>query len=156
MLFFITFAALKLLSMDTPTKEKPTLEDRIQYWIVISDKDLTVGHTLFNGGHYSYVGFMCQQVVEKILKGCYVKVNQKVPPFTHDSELLARKSGIWDLLTTEQKTFVNSVTLYNIEARYPGEGCVPIQEELTKEQALEMLEQTNNLQQWIKKTILSA
>jgi HEPN domain-containing protein len=142
--------------MDIPIKKTPTIEDRIQYWIAISDKDLTVGHTLFNGGHYSYVGFICQQTVEKILKGCYVKVNQKVPPFTHKLKYLATECSLWNSLTDQQQKLIDDIKDFSIEARYPGEDNIPIQEELNREQALEMLEQTNNLQQWIKKTILSA
>jgi HEPN domain-containing protein len=135
-----------------------TVEDRIQYWVHVADDDLKIGFTMFRGEHFHYVGFMCHQVIEKLLKACYVKVNEKPAPFTHDSEVLARKSGIWDLLTTEQRTFINSVTLYNIEARYPGEeedlgGQQP--EKLTPETACEILGQTELLQQWIREKILS-
>jgi HEPN domain-containing protein len=135
-----------------------TVEDRIQYWVHIAADDLNVGYTMFKGEHFHYVGFMCHQTIEKLFKACYVKVNQKVPPFTHDSELLARKSGVWDLLTTAQQTFINSVTLYNIEARYPGEdeNVYPGQSnKITRDEAQEILTQTELLQQWIKKKILS-
>jgi hypothetical protein len=49
---------------------------------------------LFQGGHYLYVGFMCQQSIEKIFKAAYAKLKKETPPFTHDLVLLAEKSGL--------------------------------------------------------------
>jgi HEPN domain-containing protein len=38
-------------------------EKTIQYWIDIAEYDLQVAKTLFDKGHYLYVGFMCHQAV---------------------------------------------------------------------------------------------
>ena len=41
-----------------------TTEEKIQYWINLSNNDLKVAYTLLKGNHYLYTGFMCHQVIE--------------------------------------------------------------------------------------------
>ena len=36
------------------------------------------------GKRYLYVGFMCHQAVEKILKAYYTVKNEDTPPFVHN------------------------------------------------------------------------
>ncbi|MCL2649900.1 MAG: HEPN domain-containing protein [Candidatus Azobacteroides sp.] len=57
-----------------------TTEEKIQYWINLSENDLKVAHTLLEGKHYLYVGFMCHQVVEKIYP---MFNNSKLSNFCH-------------------------------------------------------------------------
>jgi len=41
-----------------------TSEEKIEYWVKISDEDLKVAKTLLKNRHYLYTGFMCHQVIE--------------------------------------------------------------------------------------------
>ncbi len=50
------------------------MEDRIQYWIDLADYDLETAKAMRQTQRYLYVGFMCHQAIEKILKAYYVKV----------------------------------------------------------------------------------
>ena len=60
------------------------MEDKdVQYWIDISEYDLKVAECLLERGYYLYVGFMCHQSIEKMLKAIYEKNNNKTPPYTH-------------------------------------------------------------------------
>jgi HEPN domain-containing protein len=43
-----------------------TIEEKIQYWVGISDYDMETAVTMLRSKRYLYVGFMCHQVVEKI------------------------------------------------------------------------------------------
>ena len=38
---------------------------------------------MLNSKRYLYVGFMCNQVIEKIFKAYFVKVKGEQPPYTH-------------------------------------------------------------------------
>ena len=128
-------------------------EDKVKYWIDLSDEDLNAGRTLLQGGHFLYVAFMCHQAIEKILKGGYVKLKMDTPPYTYKLSYLAQQSGIFELLSEEQKNYIREIDPLNIEARYP-EYKTEISKSLTHSKCVDLLEQSKNLQQWIKEKIL--
>lgn len=48
------------------------MNEKIQYWIDIAEYDLETAKVMLEGKRFLYVGFMCHQVIEKVLKGYYV------------------------------------------------------------------------------------
>jgi HEPN domain-containing protein len=52
-------------------------------------------------GRYFYVGFMCHQTIEKILKAYVNAYNEEPAPFTHSLTHLARKANIYDSMSEE-------------------------------------------------------
>lgn len=94
--------------------EKNTL---ISYWLKSAESDLTVAEHLFEKGDYHYCLFIGHLVLEKTLKALYVKNVDLNPPFKHSLPLLAEKANLQ--ITTAQETFLEEVTDFNIEARYP-------------------------------------
>ena len=48
------------------------MKEKIEYWIEMSEYDLQTERVMLKGKRFLYVGFMCHQVMEKILKGFYV------------------------------------------------------------------------------------
>jgi HEPN domain-containing protein len=103
---------------------------------------------------YLYVGFMCHQVVEKIFKASYEKLQADTPPFTHDLEYIALKSGFYEGLSEKQQDFIVELNPLNIETRY-SEYKDELSKRLTYTKCVELLEQTKKIQQWTKETILS-
>ena len=57
--------------------------DKIEYWVEMAEYDLETAKAMLKSKRYLYVGFMCNQVIEKILKAYYVKEKSKQPPYTH-------------------------------------------------------------------------
>jgi HEPN domain-containing protein len=47
-------------------------QEKYEHWLNIAQEDLHVTNTLFNNQHYLYVTFMCQQAIEKLVKGLYI------------------------------------------------------------------------------------
>ena len=45
-----------------------TKEEKIKYWVDLSDEDLSVAQGLLKLKHSLYAGFMCHQCIEKIFK----------------------------------------------------------------------------------------
>ena len=131
-----------------------TTDEQIKYWIDLSDGDLKVAETLLKNRHYLYAGFMCHQVIEKILKGCFVKLKNETPPYVHDLPRIAKQADFYGLFSDEQKIFLNTLTSLNIETRYPDYKD-RIAKLLTKERTEQIFEQTKQMQQWTKETILS-
>ena len=131
-----------------------TTEEKIEYWTKISDEDLKVAETMLKNDHRLYTGFMCHQVIEKILKAGYQKLKNETPPYTHNLTRLAELAGIDVLFSDEQNMFLDSLNPLNIEARYP-DYKEQIAKSLTDERCRQIFEQTVKLQQWIKEEILS-
>ena len=130
-----------------------TSEEKIEYWVKISDEDLKVAKTLLKNRHYLYAGFMCHQVIEKIFKAGYEKLKNDTPPYTHSLLRLAELTGLYALFSEEQKSFLSTINPLNIEARYP-DYKERIAKGLTDERCKQIFEQTKQLQQWIKEKIL--
>jgi HEPN domain-containing protein len=128
--------------------------EKIQRWINLSDYDMETAEAMWQTKRYLYVGFMCHQVVEKIFKACYVKLREDTPPFTHDLEYIALKSGFYESLSEKQQDFIGELNPLNIETRY-SEYKEEISKRLTSSKCVKLLEQTKKIQQWTKETILS-
>jgi HEPN domain-containing protein len=128
-------------------------EEKIKYWTDLSDYDKDTAQDMLVAGRYLYVGFMCHQCIEKILKACFVKHKDDSPPYTHDLTYLAVKGEFYENFSAEQKTFIDMVEPLNIKTRYPDYKQT-LAKSLTKERCQYIIEQTNNLQQWIKQNLL--
>jgi HEPN domain-containing protein len=133
---------------------KMTTEEKVKYWTEISDYDLETSVAMLETKRYLYVGFMCHQVIEKIFKAVYSERKDEMPPYTHDLEYLALKSGFYEMLSEEQQDFIGELNPLNIESRYP-EYKKMLSKILTPSECSRLLEQTKKLQQWTKEMILS-
>jgi len=98
---------------------------------------------------YLYVGFMCNQALEKIFKAYYVKTNEKQPPYTHKLIRLAEESNLYKQMNEEYKDFLDTISPLNIEARYPTQKK-QLFESLSKEKCREIINKTEEIVLWIK------
>lgn len=73
----------------------------------------------FTGGRWLYVAFMCHQAIEKTLKAYWCGTQPEDPPYTHSHLRLANGCGLYNLMDEQQRDFLDTITNYNIEARYP-------------------------------------
>lgn len=71
-------------------------DKKIEYWIDVSTYDLETAMVMLEGKRFLYVGFMCHQSIEKILKGYYLSVSDDNPPFTHNLTYLAKRCGLYN------------------------------------------------------------
>ena len=60
------------------------INEKINYWVELSDYDLETAEVLQETQRFLYVCFMCHQVIEKILKALYVSIQNSTPPYTHN------------------------------------------------------------------------
>lgn len=98
---------------------------------------------------YLYVGFMCHQVIEKILKAYWSKVLETPPLKIHTLSRLAERTELDKQMTDEQLDFIDGIEPFNIEARYPSYK-ERLARSLSDERCKELIKQTNDLQLWIK------
>ncbi|MDT3740441.1 MAG: HEPN domain-containing protein [Candidatus Kapabacteria bacterium] len=126
------------------------INEKILYWLRISELDIPVMEHLYNSGDYHYSLFIGHLALEKILKAHFVKFNADSPPKTHDLLKLAQKSGL--NLSDEQQKFLLEVNNFNIEARYPDEK-LSFYLSSTKEYATNKIKQIMELHSWLKSLI---
>lgn len=125
-------------------------EKIINYWIKSAQKDWQVAQSLFITKYYLYSLFFCHLVIEKILKALVVKKTQKHAPQTHNLVELTKKAGL--LLEQSQLDFLDSLTDFNIEARYPDFKLAAYRR-ASQSLAKKYLTQTKELYLWLKKEI---
>jgi len=126
--------------------------NKIKYWLDIAEYDLDTAKAMLESKRFLYVGFMCHQTIEKVLKAYYSSKFEDTPPFTHNLKILADKVFIYDLMSDNQKDIIDLLLPLNIEARYPT-----YKEQLLKSLSYtkceEIIKQTNDLKQWIEKLL---
>lgn len=125
------------------------MDDKVIYWVEMSDYDIETADAMLATGRYLYVGFMYHQTIEKILKAYWTKNLTEIPLKIHSLSRLAEKTGLSEKFTEEQLDFIDRLEPLNIEARYPSYK-ERLMNSLTKEYCTTLLQDTKNLQQWIK------
>ncbi len=115
----------------------------------MSDYDLDTAEAMLSTGRYLYVGFMFHQVIEKILKAYWTKTLSDVTLKIHSLSRLAEKVGLDTEFSEEHLYLIDRLEPLNIEARYPSYK-ERLLKSLTKEYCTKLLEETKNLQLWIK------
>lgn len=122
-------------------------DDLFEYWQKSADSDLVVAEHLFEKGDYHYCLFIGHLVLEKALKAIYVKNKDLNAPYKHSLPILAQKAGLE--LSEEQETFLEEVTDFNIEARYP-DIKFSFFKKCTKEFTEEYFKRIKEFYRWLK------
>ncbi len=98
---------------------------------------------------YLYVGFMCHQLVEKMLKAYFTKEKQDTAPYTHNLKSLANRSNIYLAFSENQKDLIDELLPLNIEVKYPTHK-ERLLKTLNHEKCKLLIEETKELCNWIK------
>lgn len=129
------------------------MNEKIQYWVDIAEYDLETARVMLEGKRFLYVGFMCHQAIEKILKGYYVLIKQSTAPYTHSLTSLSESSGLNAVMSDEQKDFLNMLEPLNLEARYPTHKG-KLFRSMDSMRCIKLLHKTEELYSWIKSRLL--
>lgn len=93
------------------------MDSLVRQWLERAEYDLETAKSLFESKRYLYVAFLCQQCVEKLIKG-YMTAKGTDPPFIHNLVRLAEDAGIMDLLAEERGILLADLNPFYIKARY--------------------------------------
>jgi len=129
---------------------KMSLENKtVAYWIDLSEYDLKVAASLYEKGHHLYMGFMCHQSVEKMLKAVYVSKFDSVPPYIHKLDKLIELTGLKEAMSEIQYDLIDELIPLNIQARYPAYKDA-IYKLIDDIKAKDILARTGGLISWLK------
>lgn len=125
-------------------------EKLVSYWTNSSDRDFKAMRHLFEKKDYTWSLFIGHLVIEKLLKAYYIKNIDNQPPLIHNLLRLAEKSKI--LLTEEQKDFLDTVSTFNIRARYDDYN-LEFYKICTKKFSKSWIEKITGFRKWIKEQL---
>ena len=123
----------------------------VTHWVERSEYDLDTAKAMLDTDRYLYVGYMCQQTIEKLLKGMIAQQNKENLSI-HNLNRLAEVAEIANLLSLEQSNFLAELTPFCIEARY-GDFKESLSEILDKEKAEIIYQQTREFFKWLYQKI---
>ena len=125
------------------------MKERVRYWVEMSEYDMETAEAMLQTRRFLYVGFMCHQAIEKMLKGYWTARLEEIPLKIHTLSRLAEKTGLDKDFSEEQWRIIDTLEPLSIEARYPSYK-ERLLKSLTEERCIDLLNKTKELQIWIK------
>jgi len=123
--------------------------DKVQYWLELATYDLETAQDMYNAHRWLYVGFMCHQSIEKILKAYWSKIKPDDVPYIHNLLKLAQSTNLTKEMTDEQLDLLSELLPLNIECRYPDYKR-NLSMMLQENNCAELIEKSKELFLWIK------
>ena len=124
------------------------------YWLKIASYDLKTAEAMLNSKRFLYVGFMCHQSIEKILKGIYSKKFNEIPPKIHNLARLLKIIKLENEIPNNYVELINELNPLNIATRYLDQE-LDIINNLDYEYSSKLLERTRRLFKWFKEKLQS-
>lgn len=124
----------------------------VQYWLESAKDGWIAANHLFEKGDYSYSLFFGHLTLEKILKAIYVYRLGETPPYTHRLVYLAESVSL--TVNEEQLELLETVTDFNMEARYPDERF-SFKKRCTKDFTERYLIRIKEVKEWLLQQIQS-
>jgi len=129
------------------------LSNQENYWLKIAQYDLDTADSMLKTGRYLYVGFMCHQSIEKLLKGIYSNKFNSVPPRIHNLARLLKLVDLDKEIPVDLLDFLNDLNPLNIATRYPDEGLDLIID-IDLDFATALLNNGRRLFSWLKSKLI--
>ncbi len=95
-------------------------QEKYEYWLDSAYYDLVTAETMFKGKRWLYVVFMCQQAIEKLVKGLYILYVDDNVPKTHNIRVLIEKfeAKLPEAVTEKYYNLFEDLTVYYLNGRY--------------------------------------
>ncbi len=127
------------------------MDELSKKWVERSEYDMETAKAMLKAKRYLYVGFMCQQSLEKLLKAIIVQQGKEILQI-HNLVRLAEISGIYPSMNTEYQDFLANLTPFAIKARY-GDYRENLLEIIDKKGAQAYLSKTEEVFKWLREKL---
>ena len=126
------------------------LQEKFEYWLDSAQYDLDTGAAMFASGRWLYVVFMCQQSVEKLVKGLYLLYIDDDIPRIHTIRQIIRsfEAKLPEPVTDERYELFDKLTAFYIEGRYTDYKN-KLSTFLNEQEAAVFLQQTRGAFEWL-------
>ena len=124
--------------------------EEYEYWLDTAQYDLSVAESMLKSGHWLYVVFMCQQAVEKLVKGLYTLYVSDEVPRTHNIGFLVQKfeDQLHEPVPDERYDLFEKLRSFYIESRYT-DFRQKIREAIDEREAKAVFSQTKEAFAWL-------
>ncbi|GMO44375.1 MAG: HEPN domain-containing protein [Treponemataceae bacterium] len=126
-------------------------EEKYEYWLDIAQYDLATAETMYRDGRWLYVVFMCQQAIEKLVKGLYGLYLPDTPPKLHDINAIFAKfeNKLQEQCSAENTVLFDQLSAFYLNNRYP-EYTKKLSAAVTEDRAKEILEKSKRAFAWLE------
>ncbi|MDR2616101.1 MAG: HEPN domain-containing protein [Oscillospiraceae bacterium] len=127
-----------------------TAEEKFEYWLEIAQYDLETADAMLVSGRWLYVVFMCQQAIEKLVKGLYTLFLDDIPPKTHNIMLLVKRfeDKLPEAVPTAYSVLFDTLSKYYLNNRYP-DYMSKLSEQLDMPEAARILNESKEVFAWL-------
>jgi HEPN domain-containing protein len=125
-------------------------QTKFEYWLDIARYDLSVAESMLNSGHWLYVVFMCQQAVEKLVKGLYSFYMPDIPPHLHNIKTIATRvePNLPEVIPANTMNFFDDLTAYYLNNRYP-DYISKLSAQINETEAAEVMKKAKEVFAWL-------
>lgn len=126
-------------------------QEKYEYWLDAATYDLESAETMYAGGRWLYVVFMCQQSVEKLCKGLYtLYIDDNVPQVHNIRNVISRfVDKLPEAISDEHYRLFDFLTSFYIKGRYPA-FKQKVSAMLNEQEAKKFLAQTKEAFTWLQ------
>jgi HEPN domain-containing protein len=130
--------------------KKMDAQKKYEYWLDNAQYDLDTADALLSNGRWLYVVFMCQQAIEKLVKGLYVLYVDDHIPHVHAIRQIIRKfeADLPESVSPERYELFDKLSAFYLEGRYT-DYKKKMFELLDKQEAETFMRQTKEAFAWL-------
>jgi HEPN domain-containing protein len=127
-----------------------TNEEKYEYWLDIAEYDLGTAGSMYDSGRWMYVIFMCQQAVEKLVKGLYLLyVDDNIPRIHNITKLLKSFENKLSVSVSQDKyDLFDRLSTFYLNNRYP-DAISKLGAQITESAAGTTLTETKEAFAWL-------
>ena len=135
--------------------------EKYEYWLDIAEYDLETARANYISCRYLYVVFMCQQAVEKLIKGLHVLFTGEEADRTHNIAMVFNKifnedknakvinDKQFNKKSQEYMDFFGELLYYYVAERYPSYK-EKLSSTISNDNAKKVLDRTEEVFKWLK------
>lgn len=125
-------------------------QEKYEYWLDTAQYDLDTATAMLSMGRWLYIAFMCQQAIEKHVKGLYVLYVDDNIPHIHAIRQIIRKfeADLPESVSDERYELFDKLSAFYIEGRYT-DYKKKINETLNEQEAKSYLKRTKEAFLWL-------
>ena len=94
------------------------MDEVVAEWVRIARRDAKLARIALDSGDPENALYLCQQALEKALKGHIQADNNEPPPKTHKLPRLAAMSGFWGRFSEEHRALLTELSIDAVTVRY--------------------------------------
>jgi len=104
-----------------------TAEEKYQYWLSYAQNDMDSAEVMIHSGRWFYAVFMCQQAIEKLVKGLYILyVDDNVPRLHDINSIFDRfRDNLPEPLSDDRVELFDRLSQFYLRSRYPDYTSAP-------------------------------